>query len=147
MKLKAQHVFTATLVLAQIIREGRPMPQKGKYRIARMHAKLLQEFNVLNAQRDELIKAYDHHELVPDPLDAEKRVPSPDFSVPADKMPEFLEAWGKIASEDLEVDVQPIPLGQLDLGDGKDGCIHAAELIDLDDLVCDDDPPALLKAA
>lgn len=143
MKLKVQHVFDATLVVAQIIRENRPMPQKGKYRLARLHAKLLPEFTTAAARRDEIITAYDHHEMMPgEPglytaSDPPQRVmiSAPQFSVPPDKLPEFNAAWAEIAGEEIEVDVEPVPLGCLDLGDNADGAIQAAELVTLGDLV------------
>ena len=49
-----------TLLISQIIREGRQMPQKGKYRLARMHSKLMVEFTTINAQRDEMIPEVQH---------------------------------------------------------------------------------------
>lgn len=127
MNLSVQTVFDATLVLAQIIRDRRPTPQKGAYRIARMHAKLNAEFATIATQRDALITAYDHKEEGAD-----------QFSVPPDKMDEFLEAWKKLADEKIEVDVQPIPLSQLDLGTEVAGPITASELITLGDLVSED---------
>lgn len=139
MKLKAKHVYEATLTVAQIIRDQRPMPQKGKYRLARLHAKLLPEFTALDARREEMIKAYDHHPMVPvgpsegDPQ-GERLGVSPEFSVPLDKLDDFHKAWGEITSEEIEVDVEPVPLDQLCL-DGVDGSIHANELIALGDLV------------
>jgi hypothetical protein len=32
------------------------------------------------------------------------------WQVPADKMPEFTAAWKAVGDEEIEVDVQPIPL-------------------------------------
>lgn len=136
MKLKVQQVFDATLLISQIIREARPMPQKGKYRLARMHAKLLPEFDTINAQRDEMIKAYGYHPLVQTGVeDADVMAESPNFAVPNDKLAEFNEAWRKVADEDIEVDMQPVPLAQLDLGPGTNGVIEAHELAILGDLV------------
>lgn len=137
MKLKVQHVMDATLVISRIIREVRAMPQKGKYRLARMHAKLLPEFTLINAQRDEMITAYGHHPMVTENGEdgTSKQVESKEFSVPDDKMPEFLEAWKKVAEEEIELDIEPIPLAQLDLGDNFDGNIEASELITLGELV------------
>lgn len=141
MKLKVQHVMDATLVITQIIREKRPMPQKGKYRLARIHDKLLPEFNTASAQRDDLIKAYDFHQKIIEPgsLVVEGHAPvlidGPEFTVPPDKMEEFTAAWAKIAEEEIEIAVEPIPLAQLDMGDGVVGAIEAGELIVLGDLV------------
>lgn len=135
MKLKVQQVFDATLVLARIINEGRPMPQKGKYRMARMHAKLLPEWTPINAQRDALITAYDHHPVVKDAAGNDTGVLSDQFAVPADKAEEFNAAWKAICDEEIEVEVEPIPLAQLDLGDSIDGAITANELVTLGDLV------------
>lgn len=126
-KMKAGEVFSAALVLSQIIREGRPLPTKGQYRLARMHSKLLPEFTTIANQRDALITAYDHKE--PD---------ATEFSVPTDKLPAFQEDWKKIAEEVIEFEAEPIPLGQLDLGDNVPGAITASELVTLGELVRDD---------
>lgn len=150
MKLKVQQVFDATLTLSQIIRDQngvpradgsaavpRPMSQKGKYRIARLHAKLLPEYTVANERRDAMIKAYGYHPPVPAAGDegAKAMVPSPEFGVPDDKLAEFNAAWKEIAEQEIDLDVEPIPLAMLDLGDTTDGSIQAAELILLGDLV------------
>lgn len=146
MKLKVQHVMDATLVISKIIRDARAMPQKGKYRLARMHAKLLPEFLTINERRDAMIRAYDTRMKVPDPnysnhLDPlNKGVPmidGPEFTVPDDKSDEFNAAWKEIADEEIDVNVEPIPLAQLDLGASQDGSIEAGELITLGDLVKD----------
>ena len=141
MKLKVQHVMDATLVISQIIRDRRQMPQKAKFRLARMHAKLLPEFTRINDQRDTMIKAYDHETKVKI-KDAETGVESevstnpPSYSVPLDKMDEFTAAWREIGDDESEVDVEPIPLTYLDMG-AADGSIEAAEFITLGDLVTD----------
>ena len=141
MKLTVQKVLDTTLTLTNIINRAPAMPIKGKYRLARMHAKLLPEFNLANAKRDELITAYGFHpmEQVPaptetEPLGIEVRT-SDKFAVPPDKLAEFAAAWKEIAEEEIEVDVQPIPLAQLDLGDDKNGSLEAHEIIVLGDLV------------
>ena len=135
MKLTVQHAYDATLLVAQIIRERRPFPQKGAYRLARMHAKLLPEFTTINTQRDAMIKVYDHHPMLPGANPGDPDMASEEFSVPVDKMPEFAEAWGKIAVEEIDIDVEPIPLSYLDMGDVHTGSIDAGELIVLGDLV------------
>lgn len=140
MKLKVQQVMDATLVISQIIREDRAMPQKGRYRLARLHSKLLPEFTTINAQRDELIKAYDTHVMVSetDPeTGAVIEVATAEFTVPEDKMPEFTEAWKAIAGEEIDIDVEPIPLSQLDIGGDIDGNISVNEFIVLGSLIAD----------
>lgn len=129
MKLTVQQVFDATPVLAKIIAENRPLPQKGAYHMARMHRKLLPEYEAIAARRDSLIMAFDHVE--------EGAALN---SVPADKAAEFFAQWKEIAEEEIEVDVQAIPLQQLDLGDSVAGAIQASELLMLGDLVCDSPP-------
>lgn len=137
MKIKVQDVYNATLILSAIIREKRPLPTKGAYRVARMHSKLLPEFNVANDKRDELIKAYDYKPKIAGP-DGETMLEAENFSVPDDKLPEFLKAWREIADVEITIaDLEPIPLAQLDLGDGIASSIHAGELLDLGDLVTD----------
>lgn len=136
MKLKVEDVFNGCLVLSQIIRERRPMPQKGAYRVARVHAKLKPEFDTIAVQRDALINAYDYKAKPKDPATGRVIEDAPEQpTVPDDKMPEFLENWKKIAEEEIEVDVEPIPLAQLDLGDSVAASINASELITLGELV------------
>lgn len=140
MKLTVEHLYEATMTLANIINQRRPMPQKGKYRLARMHAKLLPEWTVVNEQREAFINAYEH-----------KTAPEAPFSVPADKMPEWHEFWTKgLAKEVIEVDVQPMPLSQMMLPgamENSNGTIEASEIISLDDLIYDDTDVDLAKAA
>ena len=126
MKLKVQQVFDACLVLSEIIRDKRPTPQKGAYRLARLHAKLLPEFTTIATKRDELITAFGHKEPGAD-----------SFSVPTDKMAAFLDDWKKVAEEEIEVDIEPIPLAQLDFGDNSPGTINASELVTLGPLVAE----------
>lgn len=141
MKLKVQHVMDSTLVLTAIINQRRPMPQRGKYLVARMHAKLLPEFKVIDARRDEMIKGYNNPQVstITNAETGEKtEVPlDGQWQVPADKMPEFTAAWKLIGDEEIDVDVQPIPLLSLSLPDGSDGAIEASELLTLGDLVFD----------
>lgn len=133
MKMKVQEVFDATLVISKIIRDARPMPTTGKFRLARMHAKLLPEFTTINTQRDELIKSFDHHTTSIN--DVGEEVVSQEFSVPLDKMPEFTDTWKKIGDEEIGVDVEPIPLKCIDLGGMVNGSIEAHELATLGDLI------------
>ena len=145
MKLKIGHVFQATEVITTVINQNRPLPQKGAYRVARLYAKLKPEYDLIVGRRNAMIEAYGHKELVPGPV-GEPLTPgaegqptmgeAPNFSVPTDKMPEFLAAWAEVANEEIEVAVEPIPLAQLDSG-GAAGTITAAELIVLDDLVAE----------
>lgn len=106
MKIKVQHLMDATMVIRQIITEKRPLPQKGNYRLARMFDKLAREFDILNAKRDEMIKAYDYHHE-----DAKE------WSVPPEHIPEFTKQWAELGAEEIEVDVEPIPLEQLCFAD------------------------------
>lgn len=142
MKLKVQKLMDVTLLLTQIIRERRPMPQKGKMELARMHAKLEPEFKIIDEQRNEIIKAYDTRIMVPDPggrIDEATgkvaMVEGDGYQVPEDKLDEFNKKWEEIAEHEVEVDIKPIPLKYIDLGLGSDGSIEAFELIMLGDLI------------
>ena len=130
MKLTAQHVYDVTLLITQIINERRPMPTKGAYRIARLHAKLLPEFNTINAQRESMIKAYDTHHKI---LVGEDLVDGPEFVVPPDKLDEFTVAWKEIGETEIDINVEPIPVADLDIAGASN--ITAGEFITLGDLV------------
>jgi hypothetical protein len=142
MKLTAQRVFEVAPMVGAIIAESRPMPLKGAYRLARLHAKLEPEWRVIAERRDALILAYDHKDVPPD---APEGTP-PQPMVPDDKVEEFAANWQQIAAEEIEVAVEPIPLSQLDLGPDKPSPLTALELARLGDLVVDDDEPTA-KAA
>lgn len=150
MKLKVQHVMDAMLVVTNIINRQAPMPQRGKYLLARMHTKLLPEWKTIDARRDEMIKAYNNPQtrFVPNPdqplnpgpgavIEGKQEVVEGEWQVPADKIPEFTAAWKTIGDEEIEVDLQPLPLTALCMPDGTDGLIEAAEFITLGELVYD----------
>lgn len=124
MKMTAQQIMDAYLTLRRIANEGRAMPQKGKYRVARMLSKLQPDAQPILEQYDAMIMTYGHKE--PD---------APGNSVPPDKLPEFLAKWkAEVGGEEHDVDIEPIPLDQLDVG-GPNGSIHANEFLALADLV------------
>ena len=127
MMLKAQFIFEATQVIGVIISQNRPMPQKGKFRLERMHAKLMTEWQPLNAKRTEMIVAYDHKREI----DGVEQI-----AVPLDKMEEFNKAWDDFAQMEIEVPgLAPIPLSLLDLGDTTNGSISPLELRAMGELV------------
>ncbi len=130
MKLTAQQVFDATLTLAAIIRENRPCPQKGAYRLARLHAKLMPEFTLISTRRDEMITAYGY-------VAPEGHASAGMQAVPPDKAEEFNAAWAEFSKDEIDVDVQPIPLAYLDNGDDRPGSVSASELIVLGELVAE----------
>ena len=136
MLLKVSHVFQATPVVTQIINTNRQMPQKASYRLARLYAKLKPEYDIILARRNAMIEAYGHKEMLTakDMTTGEDvQTEAENFSVPLDRMPEFTAAWNEVAAEEIEVDVQPIPLAQLDNGGAS--AISAGELVVLDTLV------------
>lgn len=116
MLMKAARVWDATIALWTIMQEKRQMPQRGKFLVARMHAKLLPEFKLLNETRDSMISAYDHTVSVPNGGPDEEGTPTFDtkIAVPEDKVPEFNEIWGKLILTEIDVDVSPISISDLD---------------------------------
>ena len=140
MKLTVQHVFDATPILANIMRENRPLPSKGKYRIARIHRKLEAEWNLIAERYNALVKGYDYQrptingERVTDEQAKDAANVEMQQAVPDDKMPEFLAAWKELAAEEIDVAIEPIPLDQLCI-DGEEGGISIAEFSVLADLV------------
>ena len=140
MKLTVQQVFDITPLLAKIKEENRPLPSKGKYRIARLHRKMEAEWNTIAERYNAMIKTYDHKRPMIDgkvvtveEAEGAANVVMQD-AVPDDKMPEFLAKWKDLAAEEIEVAVEPIPLDQLCI-DGAEGGISIAEFSVLDTLV------------
>ena len=157
MKLKVQHLMDATIVLKSIINQDRTMPQKGKYRVARMHDKLDKEFQIINKQHFDMIKVYGQHAMKETPAAAHisdemresmvaaghldkcppKMIEDPDnYQVPAEHLEDYTKQWNEIVNQEIEVDIQPLPLDQLcPRDDLADGSITAHEFIVLGDLV------------
>lgn len=121
MKLTVQQVWDATLTISAIIRDRRPMPLRGKFRLARMHAWLLPEFTIISERRDALIK--DYHLWNGEA-----------WAVPDNMMEHFAAAWKDIGAMDIEIQVEPISLGDLDLP-GQNGAVEAHEMAALGDLI------------
>lgn len=142
MRLTGQKIFDATQVLATIINEKRPLPTKGIYRVTRMHGVLFVEFNLLNEQRTAKIVSYGYKQYVfngrivlPEESDeADPNIVQQD-AVPDDKMPEFIDWWKELASIEVDVNIEAIPLDQLSLADDVAGSISYAEFAVLGDLV------------
>lgn len=144
MKLKVQQIFDATQVLAALINEKRALPTKGVYRISRMHAKLFPEFTLINEQRSAKIASYDHTALVLGGAivpETDENLQNPlaqkQPAVPADKMPEFVAWWNEMAAVEIDVNIDPIPVGQL-CADGQSAAITYAEFGALGELIRDD---------
>lgn len=148
MRLTGQKIFDATQVLATIINEKRPLPTKGIYRVTRMHGVLFVEFNLLNEQRTAKIVSYGYKQAVLTPFgettgtivpSTTENLANPDVvqqdAVPDDKMPEFIDWWKELASVEVDVNIEPIPLDQLSLADDVAGSISYAEFAVLGDLV------------
>lgn len=124
MKLTLKQVFEATPVVTAIINEQRKLPLKGSYRLARMHKKLVSEVEPIAAKYDAMLA-----EHCP-PIEGE----AGRYTV----TPEFVAAWTEFSKDEIDVDIEPIPLSQLSLGDDTAGSIRTDELIVLGDLVRED---------
>jgi hypothetical protein len=125
MKLKISRVFDAMQALNAIIGEKRPIPQMGKFRLARMHAKLLPEFVTANAQREELITRHSQGAMNTDGQ----------VWVPPERLSEFNAEWEPIAETEIDVDIAPVRIVELIVDGAANGGVEAGELILLGDLV------------
>ena len=135
LKLKVDHVYQATQTVIAIINENRAMPQKASYRLARLYAKLKPEFDLIAARRDAMIEAYNHKALDPIQVEGEPPRYAENYSVPPDKIGEWKKAWTDMGDEEIDIEVDPLPLEQFDRGDAAPSVLTAGELIALGDLV------------
>lgn len=145
MKLTVGQIHTTVQVISTILRERRPMPQRGKFALAKMHTALLPKWEEINEQRDELIKSYNHHPVLRRAVtaqDGEEDIArgyvekvSDEFGVPDDKAKDFAEKWKILGEDEVECDVKPISVRMFDLGTGSDGSIEGAEIIEMGNLV------------
>lgn len=133
MKLTAERVLIALPIIDRIVSEKCPLTVKGAYRMARLHAKMLPEFRLLEQRRDALIESY-NYKAVPQgaPEGAE-----PVATVPPEKLGEFFAAWAEIGKEEIEFDLQPLPLSCIGPADAESP-VNAAEMLALGDLLIDD---------
>lgn len=148
MELTAQQVFDVTPVLATLIRESRSMPFKGRYWVGRWHKKLLPEFEVISARREELIRLHGTplQEMKADPETGESRLFDTDrfeVKVGTPGHDAFRAAWKEIADTVIHVDdkLNPIPLDLLE------GDITALELATIGDIIADPDEQWITVAA
>lgn len=157
MKIKASTIFTALQVITEIIDQRRPMPQAGKYRLARMHAKLLPEWKVLNDQRTDLIKAYNTHVRIPKPIEVGEVIPlldgetsdeatkrrmaetieGPEYEVPAEHLPKFESDWAEIMAQEIDIEINAIPIGMLSPANAPNGSVEAGEIVLMGELIVD----------
>lgn len=141
LNVKVRTIFEALPVITAIIKERRPMGQAGKFRLARMHAVLLPEFEAINKQRDELIKSYGQRVMVSKGPTEEgqepEMVPTDNYSVPMDKIDDFNTKWTEMMAEAVEVNINPIPISMLSPPNAENGSIEAAEIASLDELLTD----------
>lgn len=121
MKLTVQRVFDVTPLVTAIINEKRSMPQIGKFRLARLHAKLKPEYDTAAAQYDALVVK--HGDAV-----IGDAGPTGAFRVTDEHMPEFTAEWRPIGDTEVEVDVEPLRIHELD-------SVEAHEIVTLGDLV------------
>jgi hypothetical protein len=112
MKLKTANVIQSAAILTAIINSDRPLPTKGKYRVTRMQKVLAKEAALLEEQRSNLVKKMGEEIFEGE---GEKRT-SKGWQVSLDKMPEFVKEWESILGSEIDVQVEPIPLSQLDTG-------------------------------
>ena len=131
MKIAAKTVYEATPILAAVINQDRPMPQKGKYRIARLHAKLYPEWRLLEDRRESILAAYRVSTVVKNEDGSEGTL----TAIPDDQLPTAEAEWLAILSTEIDLDVEPIPLAAVDLGDNTNGSLSAQDLMSLGDLV------------
>lgn len=142
LRLTGQKIFDATQILAAIINEKRPLPPKGKYRVTKMHKTLFVDFTTLNDARTAKIKTYDHQQPTIDGLPvpatpenlADANMVMKD-AVPDSEMPGFVAWWNEIASVEMDVNIEAIPIDQLSLSDTEVGSIDYREFAVLGDLV------------
>lgn len=141
MMIKVETILAAVPVLTGLINRECPMAIKGRYRVARMYAKLKVEFDTVQERRDAMIKAYDTKQQIPDPTfvatsegEPPRMIDGSNFMVPEDKLVEFNAAFKQITDEMVDVEIDPIPLVYLEANPPEAG-IKAGELVLLGDLV------------
>jgi len=117
MKLTAGNVYDAYYALNGIVNTKRVLPQTAKYRLARLSGVLKKEYDLLEAERVNLVKELG--EPVKDEAGHETG-----WQVPPAKMEEYGKRWSEYRNQVLEVPVEALYLTSL--GDDPNG-IEAKE--------------------
>lgn len=134
MKMTGRALYDAVVTLAAIINRPRNLPQTAKYRLARMHQRLLPDYTLLEDERVKLIRELGE----PVYLDEAKTQPTEQWRIPDENtaaMTEYRMRWNTLLNEEIDVNVLPIPLAAL--GNETNG-IEADEFVRLGDLVSEE---------
>ena len=122
---------SAYIAVMAVANKEREMPDKGRYRMARLAALLKSEFEASEKARYDLIKSYG------------KATDDGGAMVPPEKMQDYGERWLELEAVEVEVAVRAIPLSQIFMPAGEKDApasnpVSVAELIGLGPLVEDD---------
>lgn len=128
MKLTAGEIFEAYSVLAKIINENRALPMTGGYRLARLHMALMPEATIISEKRSEIIKELGDEVKGDGGVVLRWEVPE------GEKKEEYLKRWEELASVEVEVNCQPIPLSCL----GENDPLSAQDFVWLGPLVVEE---------
>lgn len=130
MKLTMGQMRSAYIAVMEIAKNGRDMPDKGKYRVARLAALLKGEFEASEKARGDLIKSYG------------RATEDGGALVPPEKMEDYGERWIALEGDEVDVNVRAIPFSQLFAASGEKeppaNPVSVGELIGLGPLVEDD---------
>lgn len=131
MKLTMGQVRRAYIAVMEIAKNDRAMPDKGKYRVARLAALLKGEFEASEKARHDLIKSYG------------KATEDGGAMVPPEKIGDYGERWLALEAVEVDVAVRAIPLSQIFMPAGEKDApavnpVSVGELIGLGPLVEDD---------
>lgn len=121
MRMTAGRVFDAFHTLEAV--KNRPMPIKAAFRLSLMRAKLAPTFDAIADRRNALILAYDY------------RNSQGNVCVPPWCMEEFNAAWAEIASEEIEVEAEPISVAAFETNERENGALTVADFAALGELV------------
>lgn len=121
MRMTAGRVFDAFHTLEAV--KNRPMPIKAAFRLNLMRTKIMPTFDVIVDRRNALIRPYDY------------RDEHGTVCVPPASMDEFNAAWGEIAAEEIDIDVEPISVAAFETNERENGALTVADFAALGELI------------
>lgn len=110
------------------------IPNKGRYQLARLKAKLQSEYDTIRQQRDSMIEQMG----VPQMMNAGEgqQVPTGQFMIPPEKNKAWSDAWAEFAKSEVEIEVTPLKYENFHSGeDSNTGGLEVGELMLLGEFV------------
>lgn len=111
------------------------IPNKGRYQLARLRAKLQPEYDTIQKQRDQMIETIGVKQTVN--AGEGQMVETGNYIIPPEKTREWSDAWAEFAKEEIDLpDIAALKYETFHAGDDRaDGGLEVGELMLLGEFI------------